>query len=597
MSGGENARLDCPGADPRHRWRRTLIAHIPMVLGRVCGGWDVPWDSQISRRHAQLIWNHDALQIAKLESGRNPIYFHGKQEQSFALRTGEHFVIGGTTFTLSDERVNITIDSPPGANEQAYSPSFLQSLSFRDADQRIEVLSRLPDVILGAATDDELSVRLISLILTGIPRATAAAIVAVSEGEAAEVRLLHWDRRDEEGGEFAPSGRLIQNAVSSAKSVVSIWSRDRRSISATFGDRDDVDWAFCTPVLGRACPGWAIYVTGRFETQLRPGPPQRNPEELQDELKFAELAATTLHNLRDVRMLERQQSSLRQFFSPIVLDALAGQDPEQVLAPREAEVSVLFCDLRGFSRRSERDADDLLGLLNRVSRALGVMTHYILEEGGVVGDFHGDAAMGFWGWPIEQPNYIERACRAALMIREEFTAAAQRDDHPLSDFRAGIGLATGPAVAGKIGTVDQVKVTVFGPVVNLASRLETMTKVLRAPVLIDEETARRVGTSVSPDVARVRRVARVRPYGMEVSVEVSELLPPAAQFPQLTDEHIAAYEHALDALQDRDWETAFQWLHKVPADDRVKDYLTVFIAQHNRMPPVDWDGVIPIATK
>ena len=76
---------------------------------------------------------------------------------------------------------------------------------------------------------------------------------------------------------------------------------------------------------------------------------------------------------------------------------------------------MLFCDLRGFSRRSERDADDLLGLLNRVSRALGVMTHYILEEGGVVGDFHGDAAMGFWGWPIEQPNSIERACRAALI--------------------------------------------------------------------------------------------------------------------------------------------------------------------------------------
>ncbi len=589
--------LIAQGADPRHRWRRALIAHVPMVVGRSGGNWDTPWDPQISRRHAQLVWANGELRVTKLPAARNPIYYRGEQKDSFVLQTGAHFVIGGTSFALSDERVNVTIDSPVGANERAYSPAFLHSLNYRDADHRIEVLSRLPDVIAGAATDGELSIRLISLIMSGIPRATAVAIVAADSDDPTEIRVLHWDRRSNQEGEFAPSGRLICNAVASGKSVVSIWDRQQRRTSATFDASENVDWAFCTPVLGRACRGWAIYVTGQFNARAHvPGVP-RTPEELHDELKFAELAATTLHNLRDVRLLEQQQASLRPFFSPVVLEALARQDPGEVLAPRQANVSVLFCDLRGFSRRSERDADDLLGLLNRVSRALGVMTHYILEEGGVVGDFHGDAAMGFWGWPIEEPRTIERTCRAALSIRNEFATAAQRDDHPLTDFRVGIGLATGPAVAGKIGTVDQVKVTVFGPVVNLASRLETMTKVLRAPVLIDEETARRVREEVSPATARVRRVARVRPYGMDTAVEVSELLPPAAQFPQLSDAHIAAYETALDALLDRDWETAFQWLHKVPAEDRVKDYLTVFIAQHNRMPPANWDGVIPIETK
>jgi len=81
-----------------------------------------------------------------------------------------------------------------------------------------------------------------------------------------------------------------------------------------------------------------------------------------------------------------------------------------------------------------------------------------------VGDFQGDAAMGFWGWPLRQPDAVLRTCRAALAVRAEFEAT--------EGFHAGIGVATGPAVAGKIGTVDQVKVTVFGPVVNLASRLE-----------------------------------------------------------------------------------------------------------------------------
>lgn len=589
--------LIAQGADPRHRWRRALIAHIPLVLGRAGGGWDIPWDPQVSRRHARLVWNNSDLVVTKLEEARNPIYFRGEQHESFTIRAGEHFVIGGTAFTLSDERVNVTVDLPAGAREQAYSPAYLQSVHYRDADRRIEVLSQLPEVISGAATDDELCVRLISLILTGIPRAMAAAIVAIDPVDPTRIKVLHWDRRGNDDDGFAPSGRLIRNAVSSGKSVVSIWDRQHGGTSATFGDREDVDWAFCTPVLGQACPGWAIYVTGRFESPLIPGPFKRGPEELEDELKFAELAATTLHNLRDVRLLEQQHASLRPFFSPVVLEALAGQDPEKVLVPRQADVSVLFCDLRGFSRRAEQDAENLLGLLNRVSRALGVMTHYILREGGVVGDFHGDAAMGFWGWPLEQSNAIECVCRAALAIRAEFAAAAQRDDHPLTDFRVGIGLASGKAVAGKIGTVDQVKVTVFGPVVNLASRLESMTKVLRAPVLLDEETARRVREHVSPALARVRRVARVRPIGMTTAVEVSELLPPESDFPQLSNKHLAAYETALDALLDQDWETAFQWLHEVPAEDRVKDYLTVFIAQHNRMPPADWDGVIPIDSK
>ena len=67
-------------------------------------------------------------------------------------------------------------------------------------------------------------------------------------------------------------------------------------------------------------------------------------------------------------MLQRRQASLSQFFAPAVLKALATGDPDKVLAPRETEVSVLFCDLRGFSLKSEHHADNLLGLLNRVSR-------------------------------------------------------------------------------------------------------------------------------------------------------------------------------------------------------------------------------------
>ena len=301
--------------------------------------------------------------------------------------------------------------------------------------------------------------------------------------------------------------------------MLHVWRGAETAAPESFTASDTFDWAFCTPVLGKACRGWGLYVAGRFNVERTGLTPSSDPTDLREDVKFTELVAAMLSSLRQMRLLEHRHATLSQFFSPVVLDTLAVEDPEIVLAPRETEVSVLFCDLRGFSRESERQAGDLLGLLQRVSKALGVMTHHIREQGGVVGDFQGDAAMGFWGWPLPQNDAVLRTCRAALAVRAEFEATA--------GFHAGIGVATGQAVAGKIGTVDQVKVTVFGPVVNLASRLEGMTKILQAPILLDEATARIVRQQVPREVARVRRLAIVRPYGLDTPLEVSELLPPA----------------------------------------------------------------------
>jgi adenylate cyclase len=280
-----------------------------------------------------------------------------------------------------------------------------------------------------------------------------------------------------------------------------------------------------------------------------------------------------------------------------VLSALGDEDAGRLLAPRETEVSVLFCDLRGFSRESDRSATDLLGLLERVGKALGVMTRHILDQGGVIADFQGDAALGFWGWPLQQPDAILRVCQAALAIRTQFEATARQGGHPLAGFRAGIGIATGRAVAGKIGSQDQAKVGVFGPVVNLGSRLEGMTKLLNAAVLMDETTARLARQQVPARVARFRRVARVRPYGLDNPLTVTELLPPAADHPELSDGHLASYEAALDEFLAGRWPEAYELLHQIPPGDRVKDFLTVYIAQRNRVAPPGWDGVIPLSQK
>jgi adenylate cyclase len=286
---------------------------------------------------------------------------------------------------------------------------------------------------------------------------------------------------------------------------------------------------------------------------------------------------------------------LRQFFAPPILAALGDDLDTALLEPRECDVTVLFCDLRGFSQKAEASAGDLRGLLDRVSRALGVMTSQILKQGGVTGDFQGDAAMGFWGWPFASPEAPIAACRAALGIRAAFGETFGRPDHPLGSFEVGIGVAHGRAVAGKIGTAEQVKVTVFGPVVNLASRLEGMTKQLRVPIVLDEATAAIVNSRMDRKEGRTRRLARVLPYGTETPVLVSELLPPERDEPEMTDELLSLYDQAVDHFIAGRWNDAYRLLHRMPASDRAQDFPGVLIAQHNRIPPSDWDGTVRLA--
>lgn len=595
------------------------------MLGRVAPGWAVPWDDRISRQHADLRWDGEKLSVQRMVDAKNPIFYRGLRRDEFEIGVGDHFVIGQTTFSLVDQRIRVMArsDEPPTLTEQTYSNSQLRRVRYRDANQRIETLGRLPEIISSSSSDEELHVRVVNLLMQGIPRATFVAIVSEqpasdqptdkprieytpnisgwSETADSGIRVLHWDSRSVVLKPFSPSAQLIRQAIKTNESVLHVWSRSTSpSTPSVYTQSENVDWAFCTPISGEACPGWAIYVAGDFSSMSVAGNREATlavTDDLQDDLKFAELTATTMAMLRQTRLLQRRQDSLRPFFSPIVRHALSTRDPDQVLAPREVQVSVMFCDLRGFSHQSENSSDQLLDLLRRVSDALGVMTHQILNRNGVVGDFHGDAAMGFWGWPLEQPDSVKHAAAAALAIRAEFEKSAAIKNHPLAGFQAGIGLSTGRAVAGRIGTIDQVKVTVFGPVVNLASRLESMTKQLQASILIDETTAQRIKAEVPPEIARVRRVAKVLPVGMKKPLMVSELLPPESTDSLLSNQHIQAYEKALDSFQDGNWSEAFRLLHQVPAEDRVKDFLTVLIAQHGRTAPPDWNGYIKLPEK
>jgi adenylate cyclase len=582
------------GTAAHERWQTELLPGRRIVIGRTAAAdLVVPWDHRISRRHAEIVLQDGRLLVHRLPEARNPVMYDGRAVNDCVVAADQQFVLGTTVFRVLAAEPASGPQTP--VEERAFSPQQLRRIRYRDPETRIDVLTHLPEVIAGSQSDAELYERLARLLLRGVTHAEAVAIVSCRGEEGVITR--HWERRRETAGEPRPSRRLVTEAILRQRtSVLHVWSgADDQSTAPTLGQ--EFDWAFCTPVSDLADEPAGLYVAGQIGALSAAGATSSESGVLEADVKFAELVAEIIASVLKSRRLERQRAGLRQFFAPPILSALGDELDTTLLEPRECDVTVMFCDLRGFSQRAEHEADNLIGLLDRVSRALGVMTQHILEHGGVTGDFQGDAALGFWGWPLSTPDAAVQACRAALGIRAAFQRAAAQPDHPLADFSMGIGIAHGRAVAGKIGTHEQVKVTVFGPVVNLAHRLEGMTKWFRAPILLDDAAADSVRTRMSREEGRLRTLARVLPYGLETPVVVSELVPPVTDLPELTDEHLAAFERGAEHFVAGRWEEAYRSLHTMPPGDRVQDFLLAQIMQQNRKAPSDWDGTIRLPGK
>ncbi len=600
------ARFD---KDEAHQWRLPLPEGKDVTLGRISGpntsDWSAPWDVHISSVHAVLRWDGAKLTVRKAVKPRppkNPIYFKGIEVQECVLAAGECFVIGGTTFTVLGEPSAVeTTPLKPALAEFTVSRAELKQVPFIDADQRIAALSALPEVIRYSPSESELAQRVVRVLLEGISNAQAAAVITLLSGAMPEdfrVAVRCAEGRQGEISTFTPSRRLVYESLHrSRQGVLHVWNREAPSSDESGFSLQDprMNWAICTPLPNEPSPGWGLYIAGGVERHLGSYESVSKDLELKGDLKFAELTADLFGALRQVRHLQHRTSILSTFLSQQVLIALANENIEEVLQRRPIEATVLFCDLRGSSRIVEEGQGDLMGIWDKVSEALGVMTESITHEGGVIGDFQGDAAMAFWGWPLAPDDQVERAARAALAIRRQFAKVAQQKGHRLAGFACGLGLAHGPAIAGRIGTPDQFKVGVFGPVVNRAARLESLTRRFKVSILPDEAVADRLkGLN---ELLRCRRLAKVQPYGMTESFSVSELLPPAAVEPGgLNEAQRLDYEAGLESFLKGRWQETPRFLRFL-SQDGPSELLLNYIRERPKGPPDKWDGVIRMESK
>jgi adenylate cyclase len=566
----------------------------PVTLGSSSkhSQWAVPWDSQISKLHATLTWRADGLLVQRRllpTPTVNKIFHRGQPADEFCIAVGEHFVIGRTTFRLVESEPSGIGDQRTPDSELTCSPEELRQTRYLDPDERLEALAALPGLVRYSTDETVLERQVLEVLLRGIRRADAAAVVCCQRVQSDEptIQVRQCRFRHEQPGGLEPSRRLLLNALDRRQPVRHVW-RPQETLTSRPTEHQGIEWAICAPLLDDGSAGWALYLTGaRAEVAGQ-------QEISKGDLKFAELVAEIFGSLRRVRELQRRQAVLDRFLSGPVLQAMAERNMDDVFRPRQCDVTVLFCDLRGSSRIAEEGVQDLSALWDRVSEALGIMGNSIAVRDGVIGDFQGDATMGFWGWPQDCPDQIERAARTALDIQKRFAQARERASHPLAGFTCAIGIAHGPAIAGRLGTLEQFKVDVFGPVVNLASRLESMTKRFQAGILVDEAIAERL-TQAGVGWARCRRLARVKPFGMARALTVSELLPPSFEPGSLPEGVRRGYETALDAFLAGRWDDARDLLSRLPPGGAVQ-FLTSFMNRHPT-PPAGWDGAIELESK
>ncbi len=373
----------------------------------------------------------------------------------------------------------------------------------------------------------------------------AQTVVSIIDLDVAEIVL--WNGEDWEFSESrrfvkpnlrhpydSPSVTLLKKALETKQLVIhpdSTVPEDSFS-SSLF----DLHTAIASPILDvfdedRQLLG-VLYAARRRTSDM-----QRPATVLEPERKLVAILSTAVASSIARMKRERLVAKYQQFFSSKVTEAIS-QNPA-LLEGEDADVSVLFCDIRGFSK-----ATDIIGAkaaMSWISDTLSELSSIVLDSDGVLVDYVGDEMFAMWGAPEKSFEHAFRAASAArsmMSLRHELNARYAGKLPSKVDF--GIGVCTGPARVGNTGSKQKFKYGPMGRTVNLGSRIQGLTKQWGVSTIIDASTA----DCLPKDIA-MRRLCRAQVVGMDGDIDLYQLMSEEENDPQL----IAGYHEALEMYE------------------------------------------------
>jgi|GEM_PF-763572 len=299
-------------------------------------------------------------------------------------------------------------------------------------------------------------------------------------------------------------------------------------------------------------------------------------------------AGTTWHWFSAGRKSREIAGLFQHFAPPAVVKRLIASPDDLLLRGENREISAFFSDIQGFTSISNteqmRASPELL--TDHLNAYLSVMTAAITSCGGTIDKYIGDAVVAIFGAPLDQPDHAARACRAALLCSsrlEAFNQRAQADGLPSLVTR--IGLCSGPAIVGCVGSRERFSYTAIGSTVNFASRMEGVNKTYKTLLLAAGSTRAAAGDSV-----RARLLDSVRVPGLvdqQPALEVHELLPPDSG----PDEaHCRRFEAARALYAAGRFGPAAEAFAALPDDPPARVLYDRCLLLAKSPPPPGWDG-------
>ena len=291
-------------------------------------------------------------------------------------------------------------------------------------------------------------------------------------------------------------------------------------------------------------------------------------------------------------MIETRQhrwikKSFSQYLSPDVIDVLVKNPAQLSLGGEEKELTAMLIDIRSFTTLSEGLAPtELTRLLNLY---LGEMTNVILDHGGTLDKYMGDAIMAFFGAPVHDPHHAATACRTALRVCEHLQKKRKEwVNKGLPFLKVGIGMNTGTMVVGNLGSDRRFDYSIIGDHVNLASRLEGLSKIYGVKIIISEYTRNHLGSEF-----KCRELDKVRVKGKKKPVGIYELMEKDT-FTEGNYEFVDSFEKGLAHYRTKSFSKAMKCFNQTlllkPGDSPSQLFLNRCHRLKNTTLSRSWDG-------